>query len=90
MSDCAIEWIVNCASRVWSNICASKVWSNTFNFRIHPGKKRMLFLKFVYLTVLICMQAAYIINGNCKNIMNMSQSDQLELWHCVVKGMLVV
>ncbi|TYG45710.1 hypothetical protein ES288_D11G196200v1 [Gossypium darwinii] len=28
--------------------------------------------------------AAYIMNGNCKNVMNMSQSDQLELWHSVM------
>ncbi|XP_058098171.1 autophagy protein 5 isoform X2 [Magnolia sinica] len=32
------------------------------------------------------LTAAYIINGNCKNIMNMSQADQLELWRCVAKG----
>lgn len=31
-------------------------------------------------------EAAYIINGNCKNIMNMSQSDQKELWHSVLNG----
>ncbi|TYJ10088.1 hypothetical protein E1A91_A11G183900v1 [Gossypium mustelinum] len=30
--------------------------------------------------------AAYIMNGNCKNVMNMSQSDQLELWHSVMNG----
>ncbi|KAK9088914.1 hypothetical protein Scep_027996 [Stephania cephalantha] len=31
-------------------------------------------------------EAAYIINGNCKNIMNMSQSDQLDLWQSLVNG----
>ena len=31
-------------------------------------------------------EAAYIINGNCKNVMNMSQSDQLELCHFVMSG----
>ncbi|KAK3017133.1 hypothetical protein RJ639_006135 [Escallonia herrerae] len=31
-------------------------------------------------------EAAYIINGNCKNIMNMSQSDQVDLWRAVVNG----
>ncbi|CAK9169795.1 unnamed protein product [Ilex paraguariensis] len=31
-------------------------------------------------------EAAYIINGNCKNIMNMSQADQLELWRSVLNG----
>ncbi|RVW72696.1 Autophagy protein 5 [Vitis vinifera] len=29
-------------------------------------------------------EAAYIVNGNCKNVMNMSQSDQVELWHSVL------
>lgn len=32
------------------------------------------------------LQAAYIINGNCKNVMNMSQSDQVELWRSVMNG----
>ncbi|GFS35281.1 autophagy protein Apg5 family [Actinidia rufa] len=32
------------------------------------------------------LTAAYVINGNCKNIMNMSQSDQVELWNSVVNG----
>ncbi|KAK6927391.1 Autophagy-related protein 5 [Dillenia turbinata] len=31
-------------------------------------------------------EAAYIINGNCKNVMNMSQPDQMELWHSVLNG----
>lgn len=34
------------------------------------------------------VQAAYIINGNCKNVMNMSQPDQLELWRSVYEGRL--
>ncbi|KAJ7964409.1 Autophagy protein 5 [Quillaja saponaria] len=28
-------------------------------------------------------EAAYLINGNCKNVMNMSQPDQVELWRSV-------
>ncbi|KAK8588667.1 hypothetical protein V6N12_023091 [Hibiscus sabdariffa] len=32
------------------------------------------------------MKAAYIMNGNCKNVMNMSQSDQSELWNSVMNG----
>ncbi|KAF3626533.1 Autophagy protein 5 [Capsicum annuum] len=32
------------------------------------------------------LTAAYIINGNCKNVMNMSQSDQLELWRSIMDG----
>lgn len=32
------------------------------------------------------MQAAYVINGNSKNIMNMAQADQFDLWQSLVKG----
>ncbi|KAH0907202.1 hypothetical protein HID58_039029 [Brassica napus] len=32
------------------------------------------------------LTAAYIINGNCKNVMNMSQSDQEDLWTSVMNG----
>lgn len=32
------------------------------------------------------LQAAYVINGNCKNVMNMSQPDQVELWGSVLNG----
>nr|AFK43433.1 unknown [Lotus japonicus] len=31
-------------------------------------------------------EAAYVINGNCKNVMNMSQPDQVELWGSVLNG----
>ncbi|KAK9735190.1 hypothetical protein RND81_04G189400 [Saponaria officinalis] len=31
-------------------------------------------------------EAVYIMNGNCKNIMNMSQSDQTALWRSVLDG----
>ncbi|KAE8735857.1 Autophagy protein 5 [Hibiscus syriacus] len=34
----------------------------------------------------ILPRAAYIMNGNFKNVMNMSQSDQSELWHSVMNG----
>lgn len=33
------------------------------------------------------LQAAYVITGNCKNVMNMSQSDQSELWRSILNGM---
>lgn len=36
---------------------------------------------------LLLLQAAYVVNGNCKNVMNMSQSDQVELWRSVLNGM---
>jgi len=35
---------------------------------------------------MLYLQAAYVINGNCKNVMNMSQADQFELWQSVLKG----
>lgn len=38
----------------------------------------------------IHLQAAYIINGNCKNVMNMSQPDQSELWRSVLNGNFVI
>lgn len=31
-------------------------------------------------------EAAYIFHGNCKNVMNMSQADQVELWQSVMNG----
>lgn len=36
--------------------------------------------------ILILLQAAYVINGNSKNVMNMSQTDQVELWGSVLNG----
>ncbi|KAL0823638.1 hypothetical protein Bca101_047315 [Brassica carinata] len=35
---------------------------------------------------IVHLLAAYIINGNCKNVMNMSQSDQEDLWTSVMNG----
>lgn len=37
--------------------------------------------------VWLCEQADYIINGNCRNVLHMSPSDQVELWRAVVDGM---
>jgi hypothetical protein len=45
--------------------------------------QKMIVLNNVY----FWLQAAYIINGNCKNVMNMSQPDQVELWRSVLNGM---
>lgn len=36
--------------------------------------------------IMFILQAAYIINGSCKNVMNMSQSDQEDLWTSVMNG----
>lgn len=43
--------------------------------------------KFVFNGISFLQQAAYIINGNCKSVMNMSQPDQVELWRSVINGM---
>lgn len=50
---------------------------------ITAGLKHLVYYLFFPLVFCFTMQAAYIINGNCKNIMNMSQSDQSELWRSV-------
>eukprot|EP00268_Persea_americana_P055708 TRINITY_DN6499_c0_g2_i3.p1 TRINITY_DN6499_c0_g2~~TRINITY_DN6499_c0_g2_i3.p1 ORF type:complete len:202 (+),score=29.13 TRINITY_DN6499_c0_g2_i3:278-883(+) len=72
-------------------LCAEpeRPWNLTVHFRGYPGDILCPCdgedsVKWNFINSL--KEAAYIINGNCKNIMNMSQSDQLELWHCVVKG----
>lgn len=49
---------------------------------MHPKKKKKVFNSISFL-----LQAAYIINGNCKSVMNMSQPDQVELWRSVINGM---
>ncbi|WZZ22185.1 hypothetical protein YC2023_123572 [Brassica napus] len=66
-------------------LCAEpeRPWNLTIHFRGYPSN------------VLIPCEgedsvkwnfAAYIINGNCKNVMNMSQSDQEDLWTSVMNG----
>ncbi|XP_008804824.1 autophagy protein 5 isoform X1 [Phoenix dactylifera] len=72
-------------------LCAEpeRPWNLTVHFRGHPGDvltpcEGEDSVKWSYINSL--KEAAYIINGNCKNIMNMSQADQFELWQSLVKG----
>ncbi|MBA0731695.1 hypothetical protein Golax_022885 [Gossypium laxum] len=62
-------------------------WNITVHFRGYPGSVLIPCegedsVKWSFINSL--KEAAYIMNGNCKNVMNMSQSDQLELWHSVM------
>ncbi|XP_007032216.2 PREDICTED: autophagy protein 5 isoform X2 [Theobroma cacao] len=72
-------------------LCAEpeRPWNITVHFRGYPGNVLIPCdgedsVKWSFINSL--KEAAYIINGNCKNVMNMSQSDQLELWHSVMNG----
>lgn len=72
-------------------LCAEpeRPWNLTVHFRGYPeniltpceGEDSV---KWSFINSL--KEAAYVINGNCKNIMNMSQSDQSELWRSVLNG----
>ncbi|KAF3784659.1 Autophagy protein 5 [Nymphaea thermarum] len=72
-------------------LCAvpERPWNLTVHFRGYPqelfspceGEENV---KHSFMNSL--KEAAYIINGNSKVIMNMSQFDQAELWRCVLKG----
>ncbi|KAL6530994.1 autophagy protein 5 [Orobanche hederae] len=62
---------------------------NHIHFRGYPGNllppcEGEDSLKWSFINAL--KEAAYVINANCKNIMNMSQSDQTELWRSVLDG----
>ncbi|KAJ4706828.1 Autophagy protein 5 [Melia azedarach] len=66
-------------------------WNLTVHFRGYPGNVLIPCegedsVKWSFINSL--KEAAYIINGNCKNVMNMSQSDQAELWRSVMNGSL--
>ncbi|XP_057491237.1 autophagy protein 5-like isoform X1 [Actinidia eriantha] len=72
-------------------LCAEpeRPWNLAVHFRGYPGSiltpcEDEDNVKWSFINSL--KEAAYIINGNCKNIMNMSQSDQVELWNSVVNG----
>ncbi|XP_010246207.1 PREDICTED: autophagy protein 5 isoform X2 [Nelumbo nucifera] len=63
-------------------------WNLTIHFRGYPsdlspceGEESV---KWSFINSL--KEASYIINGNCKNVMNMSQSDQVDLWRSVMNG----
>ncbi|KAL6528968.1 autophagy protein 5 [Orobanche minor] len=72
-------------------LCAEpeRPWNLTIHFRGYPGNllppcEGEDSLKWSFINAL--KEAAYVINANCKNIMNMSQSDQTELWRSVLDG----
>ncbi|ONK64231.1 uncharacterized protein A4U43_C07F23490 [Asparagus officinalis] len=72
-------------------LCAEpeRPWNLTVHFRAHPGETLIPCqgednVKWSFINSL--KEAAYIINGNCKNVMNMSEPDRFELWQSLVKG----
>ncbi|KAL0927503.1 hypothetical protein M5K25_001678 [Dendrobium thyrsiflorum] len=72
-------------------LCAEpeRPWNLTVHFRGNPGEILTPCggedpVKWSFINSL--KEAAYIINGNCKNVMNMSQTDQSELWQSLAKG----
>lgn len=72
-------------------LCAEpeRPWNLTVHFRGLPGEILTPCdgednVKWNFINSL--KEAAYIINGNCKNVMNMSQTDQSELWQSLAKG----
>ncbi|XP_059444481.1 autophagy protein 5 isoform X2 [Corylus avellana] len=72
-------------------LCAEpeRPWNLTVHFRGYPGNILIPCegedsVKWSFINSL--KEAAYIINGNCKSVMNMSQPDQVELWRSVING----
>ncbi|KAK7276179.1 hypothetical protein RIF29_17314 [Crotalaria pallida] len=64
-------------------------WNLTVHFRGYPSNLLLPCegedsVKWSFINSL--KEAAYVINGNCKNVMNMSQPDQVELWRSVFSG----
>ncbi|KAJ7960036.1 Autophagy protein 5 [Quillaja saponaria] len=72
-------------------LCAEpeRPWNLTVHFRGYPSNILLPCegedsVKWSFINSL--KEAAYLINGNCKNVMNMSQPDQVELWRSIVNG----
>ncbi|KAL8159611.1 hypothetical protein V2J09_001148 [Rumex salicifolius] len=72
-------------------LCAEpeRPWNITVHFRGYPANILTPCddddtVKWSFINSL--KEAAYIITGNCKTVMNMSQSDQAELWSSVLNG----
>ncbi|CAJ1970896.1 unnamed protein product [Sphenostylis stenocarpa] len=64
-------------------------WNLTVHFRGYPSNVLLPCegedsVKWSFINSL--KEAAYVINGNSKNVMNMSQPDQVELWGSVLNG----
>nr|XP_043606802.1 autophagy protein 5 [Erigeron canadensis] len=74
-------------------LCAEpeRPWNLTVHFRGYPGNVLIPCdgeesVKWSYINAL--KEAAYIIHGSSKNVMNMSHPDQVELWRSVMNGKL--
>ncbi|PWA50764.1 autophagy protein Apg5 family [Artemisia annua] len=74
-------------------LCAEpeRPWNLTVHFRGYPGNILIPCdgedsVKWSYINSL--KEAAYIIHGSSKNVMNMSHPDQVELWRSVMNGKL--
>ncbi|KAL8038206.1 hypothetical protein ABFX02_11G090200 [Erythranthe guttata] len=87
-----LKWYIPTGA-LFDLLCAEpeRPWNLTIHFRGYPGNiltpcEGEDSVKWSFINAL--KEAAYIINGNCKNIMNMSQSDQAELWRSVLNGQL--
>ncbi|CAN1759050.1 Autophagy protein 5 [Linum perenne] len=72
-------------------LCAEpeRPWNLTIHFRGYPSHLLIPCdgedsVKWNFINSL--KEADYIINGSCKNVMHMSQSDQTNLWNSVVNG----
>ncbi|KAG6517852.1 autophagy protein 5-like [Zingiber officinale] len=72
-------------------LCAEpeRPWNLTVHFRGYPGEvltpcEGEETVKWSYINSL--KEAAYVINGNSKSIMNMPQADQFDLWQSLIKG----
>nr|GEW79016.1 autophagy protein 5 [Tanacetum cinerariifolium]GEW79791.1 autophagy protein 5 [Tanacetum cinerariifolium]GEW97961.1 autophagy protein 5 [Tanacetum cinerariifolium] len=76
-------------------LCAEpeRPWSLTVHFRGYPGNILIPCdgedsVKWSYINSL--KEAAYIIHGSSKNVMNVSHPDQVELWRSVMNGKLEI
>ncbi|XP_078178081.1 autophagy protein Apg5 family [Carex rostrata] len=85
-----IKWYVP-TGVLFDLLCAEpeRPWNLTVHFRGSPGDvltpcEGEESVKWSYINSL--KEAAYVINGNCKNVMNMSQADQYDLWQSLLKG----
>lgn len=87
-----LKWYIPTGT-LFDLLCAEpeRPWNLTIHFRGYPVNLLIPCededsVKWSFVNAL--KEAAYIISGNCKNIMNMSQSDQTELWRSVLNGQL--
>ncbi|CAH1429661.1 unnamed protein product [Lactuca virosa] len=87
-----LKWYIS-TGVLFDLLCAEpeRPWNLTVHFRGYPGNILIPCdgedsVKWSYINSL--KEAAYIIHGSSKNVMNMSQPDQVELWRSVMNGKL--